>query len=586
MRLSHYLVPTLKEVPAEAETLAHRLMLRAGMIRQLTAGAYFYLPLAKRSLMKIEQIVREEMDAIGSQELYFPAIQPAELWDETGRREVMKEILFQFRDHKGREMLLAPTHEEDIGELTRSYIHSYRDLPQQWYQIQVKFRDEVRPRSGLIRTRQFTMKDAYSLSATWEDLDEWYAKNRQAYMNIFTRAGLSFHIVGAHSGAMGGTGSEEFMFPSDSGEDSIIICDQCGYLANLEVATSKIDNSEPSDGAPEDVHTPDRRTIDEVAEFLGIDPSTTIKSVIYMLLPDEKPLLVLIRGDLDVSEAKLEIALKGELYRPAHPEEIQEMSGAEPGFIGPVGLKRDDVKIIIDESLPDGVPFVGGANKDNYHTRNLIKGRDFDGEVYDLRIARSGDRCAQCEAPLRAEKAIEVGHIFKLGTKYSDSMSCMFLDENNEEKPVIMGCYGIGIERIMVGAVEEHADENGICWPLSVAPFQVIILPLDQRLTDLWETAEKIYQRCWESGVEALIDDREQSAGFKFKDADLMGIPIHLVLGKRAMNKGVVELKVRKTGERTDVAIDALLENPKKALSKWLEDKELSAPKATKTQAD
>jgi len=570
MRLSHYLVPTLKEIPAEAETLAHRLMLRAGLIRQLTAGAYTYLPLAKRVLHKIEKIVREEMDAIGSQELYFPAIQPAELWDETGRREVMKEILFQFKDHRGRDLLLAPTHEEDIAELARTFIRSYRDLPQQWYQIQVKFRDEVRPRSGLIRTRQFTMKDAYSLSTSWEDLEVWYQKNRQAYSNIFTRCGLNFFIVGAHSGAMGGTGSEEFMLQSDSGEDSIVICDSCGYQANLEVAKSKINHREKLNVPLEDVHTPDRRTIEEVSEFLGVDRSETMKSVIYMLVPENQPLLVLIRGDLDVSEAKLEIALKGHEHRPAHPEEIQAMAGAEHGFIGPVGLKRKDVKVIIDESIPDGVPFISGANKDHYHTKNVTKGRDFDGEIFDLRSACTGDLCVHCDCVLRAERAIELGHIFKLGTKYSDSMGCMFLDENNSEKPIIMGCYGIGIERIMVGAIESHADENGIIWPMSIAPFHVTILPLDIRLPEAWEIADKIYNRCLEAGIETLIDDRDQSPGFKFKDADLQGIPIRLVIGKNALKSGKAEMKIRSSGEKDEISIESLLEDPKEALRKWL----------------
>ncbi len=579
MRLNHYLIPTIKEIPAEAEILSHRLMLRAGMIRQLTAGAYIYLPLAKRTIRKIEQIVREEMNAIGSQELYFPALQPAELWDETDRREAMKEILFQFKDHRGRELLLAPTHEEDIAELARAYIHSYRDLPQQWYQIQIKFRDEVRPRSGLIRTRQFTMKDAYSLSTTWEDLDTWYEKNRKAYENIFNRAGVTTYIVGAHSGAMGGTGSEEFMLACDSGEDSIVLCDSCGYRANLEVAKSRITHRDKDDLPMEDVETPEKRTIEEVAGFLGVDESETMKSVIYMLLPDENPLLVLIRGDLDVSETKLETALQGQEYRPAHPEEIQKMSGAEPGFIGPVGLKRDDVRILIDDSIPDGVPFISGANKDHYHTRNVTKGRDFDGEVVDLREARSGDMCAQCDAVLHVERAIELGHIFKLGTKYSDSMGCMFLDENNEEKPIIMGCYGIGIERIMVAAVEEHADDNGIVWPMNIAPFQLIILPLDSRLPEIWKTADSVYDKCREMGIEVLIDDRDQSPGFKFKDADLLGIPIHLVFGKRALKSGNAEIKIRKTGERGEVSIDALLDNPLETLSKWLNDPALSAPK-------
>jgi len=577
MRLSHSLIPTTKEIPAEAESLSHRLMLRAGLIRQLTAGAYTYLPFCKRSLMKIEQIVREEMNAIGSQELYFPAIQPAELWDETGRRKVMDDILFQFKDHKGRGMLLAPTHEEDIGDLARAYIHSYRDLPQQWFQIQIKFRDEIRPRSGLIRTRQFTMKDAYSLSTSYEDLDIWYAKNREAYKNIFTRAGVAFHIVGAHSGAMGGTGSEEFMFPCDSGEDSIIICDECGYLANLEVATSRIDHRDKLDVPMEDVHTPDKRTIEEVATFLGVDESETMKSVIYMLIEENIPLLVLIRGDLDVSEAKLELALGGLEYRPAHPEEIQEMAGAEPGSIGPVGLKRSDIKILIDESIPAGVPFIGGANRDNYHIRNITRDRDFDGDSADLRVAREGDTCGHCDGILRSERAIELGHIFKLGTKYSDSMGCMFLNENNEEKPVIMGCYGIGIERILVAAVEEHADENGIVFPMSIAPYQVTILPLDTRLVDLWKTADELYEKCWESGIETVIDDREQSPGFKFKDADLQGIPIQIILGKRALDSGNAEVKIRMTGERHNVPLKDLLEDPVKALP-WLTDPSLSAP--------
>ncbi len=582
MRLSHYLVPTIKETPSEAETLSHRLMLRAGLIRQLTAGVYTYLPLGWRALRKIEQIVREEMDAIGSQEMLLPLIHPAELWDETGRRQVMKDILFQFKDNKGRDLLLGPTHEEVIGELARAYIHSYRDLPQQWYQIQTKCRDELRPRSGLMRVREFAMKDAYSLSTSWEDLDVWYERNRQAYSNIFRRAGLSFFIVGAHSGAMGGTGSEEFMLPAESGEDSIAICESCGYQANLEVARSRINHREQLDVPMVDVATPDSRTIEEVAGFLGVDKSETMKSVIYMLLPEQTPLLVLIRGDLEVSESKLEIAVGGHEYRPAHPEEIKEMSGAEPGFIGPVGLKRKDVKILVDDSIAPGVPFIGGANKDHFHIRNVTFLRDFTGDAADLRLACSGDLCSHCDGRLRVLNAIELGHIFKLGTKYSDSMGCMFLDEDNVEKPIIMGCYGIGIGRIMVAAIEEHADENGIVWPMSIAPFHVIIIPLDARNVELWKTAGEIYNKCWESGIEALLDDREQSPGFKFKDADLLGIPIQIILGKRALESGNAEVKIRRTSERPAVPLTQLVSDPRAALP-WLGDPALSAPKFAKS---
>jgi prolyl-tRNA synthetase len=578
MRLSHYLVPTIKEIPAEAESISHRLMLRAGLIRQLAAGVFSYLPLGWRVLRKIENIVREEMDAIGSQELYLPALHPLELWNETGRATVMDEIMFKFQDHKGRWMCLGPTHEEVITDLARAFVHSYRDLPQQWYQIQIKFRDEVRPRGGLIRIRQFTMKDAYSLSTSQEDLNEWYLKNRQAYTNIFTRTGLRFYIVGAHSGAMGGSGSEEFMIPTPTGEDSIVVCDTCGYLSNLEVATSKIEHHEKLNIPMENVATPDRHTIEEVAGYLGVPEFDTMKSVIYMLAPEETPLLVMIRGDLEVSEAKLEIALKGHEYRPAHPDEIKEMSGAEPGFIGPVGLKRKDVRIIIDDSIPEGVPFISGANKDQFHTKGVTRGRDYDGESADLRLACEGDFCTHCDTPLRTERAIEVGHIFKLGTKYSESMGATYLDENNLEKPIIMGCYGIGIERIMAGAIEVNSDENGIVWPMSIAPFQVIVIPLDKRNEEIWTKAEKIYNRLWESGVEALIDDREASPGFKFKDADLFGIPIHIILGKRALESGNAEVKVRKTGVRTDVSIESLLDDPLQALP-WLGDEELSKPK-------
>ncbi|MFH1675644.1 MAG: proline--tRNA ligase [bacterium] len=579
MRLSHYLIPTLKEIPSEAEALSHRLMLRAGLIRQLTAGVYVYLPLGWRVLRKIEQIIREEMDAIGSQEMLLPLMHPAELWDETGRRQGMKDILFQFKDGKGRDLLLSPTHEEVIAELARAYIHSYRDRPQQWYQIQTKFRDEPRPRSGLLRVREFTMKDAYSLSTTRDDLDIWYEKNREAYSKIFTRCGLTFRIVGAHSGAMGGSGSEEFMLPSEAGEDTIVYCDSCGYQANLEVAKSIISHRDPAEIPMENVATPDKKTIEEVASYLGVDQTETMKSVIYMLLPEERPLLVLIRGDLEVSEAKLVVALAGQEYRPAHPEEIKFMSGAEPGFIGPVGLKRSDARIIVDESITERVPFIGGANKDNYHTRNVTFGRDFTGERADLRMARSGEGCSQCSAPLKVVRAIELGHIFKLGTKYSDSMGCTFLDENNLEKPIIMGCYGIGTGRIMAGAIEEHSDENGIVWPMNIAPFQVIVLPLDPRSSELVEKAEKIYARCTESGIEALIDDREASAGFKFKDADLFGIPLQLILGKRSLQSGKIEVKVRKTGERIDVDADEFIANPRGTLSRWLDDPSLSAPK-------
>ncbi len=575
MRLSKFLMPTTKELPAEAVVRSHQLMLKAGLIRQLTAGVYNFLPLGWRTLRKVEQIVREEQDRIGAQELLMPVIHPQELWEQTGRSEALDAILFRLVDKKGRHLLLSPTHEETISEIAAAYLQSYRDLPQTWYHIQLKFRDEPRPRSGVIRSRQFIMKDAYSFDADDKMLDESYRKERVAYSRTFSRCGVETFIVGAFSGAMGGKDSEEFMCLSDAGEDRIVYCEKCGYKTNMEVAQSRISRLEPLGKPVEDIETPEKRTIEEVSEFLGVPPERLMKVVIYIV--DSKPVMVLIRGDQEVLEEKF-TGRFGETWRPAEPHEIQDMAGAEPGFIGPVGLKRKDVLIVADESLQPGVDYISGANRSHYHRSGIVIGENvMPAETLNLREVSEGEGCIMCEAPLKIDKAIELGHIFKLGTKYSEALGINYLDAEGNEKKVKMGCYGIGVERIMASAIEVHSDDDGIIWPATIAPYHAIVLPLDHRDAELVGAADKCYNDLWANGVEALIDDREQSAGFKFKDADLIGIPIHVIFGLKSFKNGEAEIKIRATQERRKVAIDKVVPAVKAILEAMVADLEAKA---------
>ncbi len=565
MRLSQYFIPTLKETPSDAVIKSHQLMLRAGMIRMLAAGIYTHLPMGWKIMKKVMQIIREEMDAIGGQEFYFPALNPLDIWQETGRAEDFGDELFRLRDRKSRDMCLAPTHEEVVCAVARNDIRSYKDLPQIWYQIQNKFRDEPRPRSGVLRTRQFIMKDSYSLDASEESLDESYNKHAEAYNKIFTRCGLKFFIVGASSGLMGGSASQEFMVESEVGEDTCAVCDNCGYAANVEVARFRVvpvDNQQ--DTKLEEVHTPEKRTVEEVARFLGKDKKYFIKTLLYVI--DSKPTMILIRGDYDLNESKM-IATFGAKYRPANDEEIREICGANPGFIGPVGIK--DIPIYVDNTIKGQRGFVSGANKDQYHIKGIDPERDVAITGYvDVAQVQDGDLCIECGKPLRVVRAIELGHIFKLGTKYSESMGATFLDADGKPKPIIMGSYGIGVERIIATFIEQTADERGLCWNKVLAPFLVHIVPINYKNQQVREAAEKLYGELQEAGIETLIDDREFGPGYKFREADLLGMPVQLIVGEANIRKNQVEIKLRRTDARKYVALNRCVSEIQALLNK------------------
>ena len=561
MRLSKTFVPTLKEVPNDAVVTSHRLMLRAGMIRMLSAGIYSFLPLGYRVIRKISDVIREEMNAIGGQEFHFPGLNPKEIWEQTGRVEAFGDILFQV---KNREYVLAPTHEEIVATTAKNNIQSYKDLPQIWYQIQTKYRNEARPRSGVIRGRQFLMKDAYTLDATLEGLDKGYMLHDKAYRNIFDRCKLDYFVVGASSGAMGGSGSEEFMVKSDAGEDTVAHCTECGYAANLEVAASKIDPKKRDDNSEEvkEISTPNVKTINELCEFLKtrlpdgqVDETQCAKSRVY--IADEKPVLVLMLGNDEVNETKLLKELGGNV-RPAHPEELAEITGADAGSIGPIEFKG---KIIADNRLKDANNLYSGANKNDYHLGGIDLKRDVkEIEYYDLRLVSLGEGCPNCDNKLDVFTAIELGHIFKLGTKYSEALGATFLDEEGNEKPIIMGSYGIGVERVMACYIEQHNDENGIIWDKTLAPFQVHLMGLNMKNEDVAQTSESIYEKLTSKNIEVLFDDRiDAQAGYKFKEADLLGMPLQIVVGNKKLKENKVELKLRATGERIDVSTDELI---------------------------
>jgi len=560
MRLSKYFVPTLKEVPNDAVVISHILMLRTGMIRMLSAGIYSFLPLGYKVMRKVSEIIREEMDAIGGQEFHLPALNPKEIWEETGRVEAFGDTLFHI---KNREYVLAPTHEEIMTFHARNVVKSYKDMPQIWYQIQTKFRNESRPRSGVIRSRQFLMKDAYSFDASWEALDIAYGLHDQAYRKIFDRCGLKYFVVGASSGAMGGTGSEEFMVKSAAGEDTVAYCESCGYAANVEVATSRVDGVERKNESKSiyEISTPNVHSIDELCEFLKIDETQCAKSRIY--IHNEKPVLILMLGNDEVNETKLEKVLGGNV-RPAHPEELKDISGANAGSIGPVGFNE---RIIADNRLKDANNMFSGANKNDYHIGGIDFNRDIPTvEFADFRIVKSGEGCPQCERHLEVFSAIELGHIFKLGTKYSEAMGALFTDEKGEEHPIIMGSYGIGVERVMACYIEQNHDANGIVWNKLLAPFQVHLLGLNLKKPEIVDACEKIYNDLNKQGIEVLFDDRDVTAGFKFNDADLLGMPIQVVIGEKKLKENKCEVKVRKTSERFDVEVNELISKVKELL--------------------
>ena len=557
MKLSKYFVPTLKEVPNDAVVTSHILMLRAGMIRMISAGIYSFLPLGYIVIKKISEIIREEMDAIGGQEFHLPALNPKEIWEETGRVEAFGDILFHI---KNRDYVLAPTHEEIMTYHARNVVKSYKDMPQIWYQIQTKFRNEPRPRSGVIRGRQFLMKDSYSFDTSWEALDKSYDLHDKAYRKIFDRCGLKYFIVGASSGAMGGTGSEEFMVKSEAGEDTVAYCESCGYAANVEVAASRVEGvkRDAKSKSIYEISTPNVKSIDELCAFLKIDETQCAKSRIYIY--NGEAVLILMLGNDEVNETKLESALGGlgGNVRPAHPDELKEITGADAGSIGPVGF---DGKIIADNRLKNVNNMFSGANKNDYHIGGIDFLRDIKNVEYqDLRIVKSGEGCPNCGKDLEVFSAIELGHIFKLGTKYSEAMGAKFIDEKGEEHPIIMGSYGIGVDRIMACFIEQHHDDKGIIWEKPLAPFDVHLIALNMKNELVAETSEKIYNELQQNGIKVLFDDRDAAAGFKFNDADLIGMPIQIVIGEKKLKENKCEVKIRKTGERFDVELGEVIE--------------------------
>ncbi len=565
MHWSKLFIPTLRETPTEAEVPSHQLLLRAGFIRQLGAGIYSYLPLARRTLRKIEHIIREEMDRIGAQEFYLPALHPAEIWMESGRWASMGDNMFRLKDRTDRDLCLGMTHEEIFSAIARNELRSYRDLPQIWYQIQVKFRDEPRPKSGLLRARQFTMKDSYSFDLGSEGLDTSYRLHEGAYRTIFDRCGLQYRVVEAESGAMGGSESQEFMVESKAGEDIVVTC-QCGYAANLQRAVSRIREAVDKDTnlRPQKIHTPGKKTIQEISEFLGIPKTQQIKSLVY--IAENKPYLVLLRGDHQLNEAKLERAAATNLFRPALGEEIRQTFGADSGSLGPVGLK--DVSLLADLALQKRRDLVCGANNDNYHLKHITPERDFKATYHDLRQVETGDACLQCEQPLKVTKALEIGHIFKLGYKYSHSMKVRVLDKKGQEVPIIMGSYGIGLERIMAAAVELYHDGQGIIWPRSIAPFQVIVTLLRSDDREQLQASQKFCQELNQQGIDCLLDDRDERPGVKFKDAELIGIPVRITVGKK-LTKGKVELFSRQPKILQEVPADKAIQEAVRMLGNY-----------------
>jgi prolyl-tRNA synthetase len=566
-RWSQLFIPTLREAPADAEVASHKFLIRAGYIRQLAAGLYSYIFLGQRSLLKITSIVRDEMDKIG-QEFYLPALNPREIWEASGRWSVMGDNMFRLKDRKGADLCLGMTHEEVMTEIARKELRSYKQLPQIWYQIQSKFRDEPRPKSGLLRTRQFTMKDSYSFDIDAPGLDVSYQKHYDAYCRIFDRCGLKYMAVEAHSGAMGGSMSHEFMVFTDAGEDMVVHCDKCRYAANLEKATSRLEAVEdlPSsgDGKPELVHTPGKKTIEDVAKFLGVSPTQKMKTLAYMATePDKKtggwknvPVIAFLRGDHMMNEAKLSSAIGGKEFRPMHEEEIQSVFSSPAGFLGPINIPNlDGAVVLVDEALRGRTNLIAGANKEDYHLRNVTPERDFKVSQWaDLRSANAGEGCPTCGAPLTVAKAVEIGHIFKLGYKYAESMGARVLDKDGKEVTPIMGSYGIGIERLLTTVIEQNNDENGFWLPKGIAPFDVVVVPTNNTDAAISKAATEIAEKLENAGYDVLLDDRDERAGVKFKDADLVGIPFRVNVGKK-VSEGKVEVVRRSTRESQDANI-------------------------------
>ena len=554
MKMSKLYAPTLKEDPAEAELASHRLLLRAGMIRKEAAGLYTYLPLAWRAIRKIEDIVRDEMDSHDAQELMMPIMVDAEFWRESGRIDAYGKELVRFDDRHGREFVLGPTHEETITALVRNELRSYKQLPVNLYHIQDKFRDEFRPRYGLMRGREFIMKDAYSFSATQESLQEEYDKMKEAYANICVRCGVHALPVVADSGEIGGDTSVEFMALADAGEASLVYCDDCGFAADDEAASTKVSVTEgPGNGTLEKVETPGLGTIEAVAEFFGFPKNGTRKSL-ALIDSEGTPVVAIVPGDHELNECKAEHVF-GKGYRMMTDEELEKF-GLFKGFIGPVHLPAG-IKLVCDSSLKESKSWACGANEVDYHFTGACPDRDFKVDEWaDLVTVLAGDPCPHCGKPLSAARGIEVSQVFQLGTKYSEAMGATFMDEDGKEKPLIMGCYGVGVSRTLAAIVEQHNDENGIIWPVSVAPYEVSVIPLDPKKEDCAKATDRLVQELLDAGLDVVVDDRDERPGFKFADNDLMGFPYQIVIGKRGLKNGTFELKDRATGEREDISID------------------------------
>ncbi|MHB8172288.1 MAG: proline--tRNA ligase [Thermincolia bacterium] len=579
MKSSQLLSPTLRETPAEAEVISHQLLLRAGFIRKSAAGVYTYLPLAQRVLKKISDIVREEMDREDGQEITLPIIQPAELWQESGRWNVYGDELFRLKDRHGRDFALGPTHEEIITDLVRGEVHSYKQLPLLLYQIANKYRDERRPRFGLMRGREFIMKDLYSFDRDEEGLAVSYKRMYDAYSRIFTRCGLKFRPVEADAGAIGGTGgTHEFMVIADSGEADIVYCDACDYAANVEKAEAWAALGAKEEALPlEDVSTPGVKTIEELASFLGVSPNKMIKTLVYQT---EKGLMAaLVRGDRQLNEIKLQNLIDTVQLHLADDETVRLLTGATVGFAGPISLPKSvsfqgkEVKVLIiaDEEVTHISNAVTGANKTDYHLRNVNQGRDFiPDQVADIRLVEPGEPCPRCSAPLKSARGIEVGQVFKLGTKYSNALGATFLDENGKSREMLMGCYGIGVSRTMAAAVEQNNDENGIIWPVSIAPFHVVIVPVSIKDKEQVKAAEQIYKGLKSLGVEVVLDDRNERPGVKFKDADLIGYPVRITIGPKTLAENKVEVNIRQDGKTTLEAIDTVAQEVANLVQKEL----------------
>ncbi|MEK7872172.1 MAG: proline--tRNA ligase [Nitrospirota bacterium] len=563
MRYSRFLIPTLREDPGEAEVASHRLMLRAGMTRKLAAGIYTYLPLGLRIMNKMIKIVREEMERIGAQELLMPAVQPDELWQESGRWDLYGKELLRFKDRHGREFCIGPTHEEVITDLMRREIRSYRQLPITLYQIQTKFRDEIRPRFGLMRGREFLMKDAYSFGRDEEDARETYKSMHDAYTRIFNRCGLKFRAVEADTGLIGGTFSHEFMVMADTGEEAVVSCGSCEYAANMERAESKVDEGGTKAEKDEEIKrvvTPRVKSVEEVSAFLGVKPDKLVKTLIYQT--ETGPVAVLVRGDHEANEVRLKNLISANELMLSDQEAIEKITGGPSGFSGPVGLRG--IKIVADHAIGQLSNFIVGGNEKDVHLVNVNIGRDFKVDQFSyVRKVLAGDPCPKCESPLSIDRGIEVGQLFILGKKYSEPMSAKFLNRNGEEVFFFMGCYGIGIGRTIAAAVEQNHDKDGIIWPIPLAPFHVQVIPLNVNNEKVMITSELIYGSLLGVGIDVLIDDRDERPGVKFKDADLIGTPYHVIVGEKNLNEGFVEFKDRRTRELKKVTVEEIIDHLK-----------------------